>query len=131
MPQSPIGKQNGSSKQHGSYPSMNYILPSQNYRFKSLATQMSGEDFFYFGPNYYLVQGLTATLAKDLADYEIGEALPEDYGEFYPHKDPLECKRAGILLHPTSFPGPYRIGELSQELFNFLNWLETTGYKVW
>ncbi|XP_057815729.2 4-alpha-glucanotransferase, chloroplastic/amyloplastic [Cryptomeria japonica] len=73
----------------------------------------------------------SSILAKDFADYEIGEALPEDYGEFYPRKDPSERRRAGILLHPTSLPGPYGIGELGQELFNFLDWLETTGCKVW
>nr|ATG71324.1 ATDPE1 [Callitropsis nootkatensis] len=69
--------------------------------------------------------------AKDLADYEIGESFPEDYASFYPCKDPSERRRAGILLHPTSLPGPYAIGELGKELFSFLDWLESTGCKVW
>uniref|UniRef100_A0A0C9RV24 4-alpha-glucanotransferase n=1 Tax=Wollemia nobilis TaxID=56998 RepID=A0A0C9RV24_9CONI len=68
---------------------------------------------------------------KDLADYEIGEDLPEDYAERQPRKDPKDRRRAGILLHPTSLPGPHGIGELGQDLFRFLDWLETTGCTVW
>eukprot|EP01018_Ginkgo_biloba_P037682 Gb_33760 [translate_table: standard] len=69
--------------------------------------------------------------SKSLTDFEIGEDLPEDYADWHPRKDPSERRRAGILLHPTSLPGPNGIGELGQEVFRFLDWLETTGCSVW
>ena len=30
---------------------------------------------------------------------------------------------AGILLHPTSFPGPYGIGDLGKGAYNFIDFL--------
>jgi 4-alpha-glucanotransferase len=38
---------------------------------------------------------------------------------------------AGILLHPTSLPGPYGIGELGPEAFAFLDFLQATGQSLW
>lgn len=38
---------------------------------------------------------------------------------------------AGILLHPTSLPGKYGIGDLGQEAFNFINFLESCGQTRW
>ncbi len=40
-------------------------------------------------------------------------------------------KRAGILLHPTSFPNPYGCGELDQHAFRFIDFLQDAGQKVW
>ena len=41
-------------------------------------------------------------------------------------------KRAsGILLHPTSLPGPYGIGDLGPQAFRFVDWLASTGCKLW
>ena len=37
----------------------------------------------------------------------------------------------GILLHPTSFPGPYPIGNLGGEARRFLGWLERAGSSWW
>ncbi|KAK3018184.1 hypothetical protein RJ639_005161 [Escallonia herrerae] len=42
----------------------------------------------------------------------VGEDLPVDYGDWFPTTDANCRRRAGILLHPTSFPGPYGIGDL-------------------
>jgi 4-alpha-glucanotransferase len=40
-------------------------------------------------------------------------------------------RASGILLHPTSLPGPYGIGELGPEATAFLDFLEDTGQGVW
>ncbi|OVA17051.1 Glycoside hydrolase [Macleaya cordata] len=61
----------------------------------------------------------------------VGEDLPEDYGEWFPKKDPKDRRRAGILLHPTSLPGAYGIGDLGEEVFRFLDWLHEAGCSVW
>ncbi|HJS18402.1 MAG TPA: 4-alpha-glucanotransferase [Anaerolineales bacterium] len=44
----------------------------------------------------------------------------------------MNFKRAGgILLHPTSFPGRYGIGDLGPQAFRFVDWLASTGSKLW
>lgn len=40
-------------------------------------------------------------------------------------------RRAGVLLHPTSLPGPYGIGELGQEAYAFVDWLREAGMQCW
>ena len=40
-------------------------------------------------------------------------------------------RASGILLHPTSFPGPYGIGDLGQEAYHFVDFLQETGQKLW
>jgi 4-alpha-glucanotransferase len=40
-------------------------------------------------------------------------------------------RSAGILLHPTSLPGRFGIGDLGVEAFNFVNFLEASGQKLW
>jgi 4-alpha-glucanotransferase len=40
-------------------------------------------------------------------------------------------RRAGILLHPTSLPGKFGIGDLGYEAYNFVNFLEAAGQKLW
>ena len=37
----------------------------------------------------------------------------------------------GILLHPSSLPGPFGIGELGSEAVAFLDFLQETGQRVW
>lgn len=74
-------------------------------------------------------------LLKNDAVYEdlpaVGEDLPPDYEEWAPKKDPKDRRRAGILLHPTSFRGPHGIGDLGEETFCFLDWLHEAGCSVW
>lgn len=74
-------------------------------------------------------------LLKNDAVYEdlpaVGEDLPPDYEEWTPKKDPKDRRRAGILLHPTSFRGPHGIGDLGEETFCFLDWLHEAGCSVW
>lgn len=40
-------------------------------------------------------------------------------------------RRCGILLHPTSLPGPGGIGTLGQECRYFLDYLERAGQRLW
>lgn len=40
-------------------------------------------------------------------------------------------RSGGILLHPTSLPGPYGIGDLGPQAYRFVDWLESTGCKLW
>jgi 4-alpha-glucanotransferase len=44
---------------------------------------------------------------------------------------PLPGRVAGILLHPTSLPGRYGIGDLGDELTLFLDWAASAGMRVW
>ncbi len=40
-------------------------------------------------------------------------------------------RSAGVLLHPTSLPGPYGVGELGREAIGFLDFLAETGQTLW
>jgi len=40
-------------------------------------------------------------------------------------------RSSGILLHPTSFPGPYGVGDLGKNAYRFIDFLTSTGSKLW
>ncbi|PNY80406.1 4-alpha-glucanotransferase [Deinococcus koreensis] len=40
-------------------------------------------------------------------------------------------RSSGVLLHPTSLPGPYGIGELGAQARTFVDWLHSAGQKYW
>jgi 4-alpha-glucanotransferase len=40
-------------------------------------------------------------------------------------------RSSGVLLHPTSFPGRYGIGSLGAAAYDWLDWLERAGQKLW
>jgi 4-alpha-glucanotransferase len=40
-------------------------------------------------------------------------------------------RASGILLHPTSLPGPYGIGDLGPASYRWVDWLAGTGCKLW
>ncbi len=40
-------------------------------------------------------------------------------------------RSSGILLHPSSLPSPYGIGDLGPQAYRFVNWLSSTGCKLW
>lgn len=45
---------------------------------------------------------------------------------------PLFAKRrAGVLLHPTSLPGPFGIGDIGASAHAFIDWLAEAGQSVW
>ncbi|MGH8403790.1 MAG: 4-alpha-glucanotransferase, partial [Gammaproteobacteria bacterium] len=43
----------------------------------------------------------------------------------------LERRLAGVLLHPTSLPGPWRCGNLGPDADRFLGFLKHAGLHVW
>lgn len=40
-------------------------------------------------------------------------------------------RSGGILLHPTSLPGPYGIGDLGPQAYRFIDWLADAGCRLW
>ena len=40
-------------------------------------------------------------------------------------------RASGVLLHPTSLPGPYGIGEIGPEADRFADFLQATGQHLW
>jgi 4-alpha-glucanotransferase len=43
----------------------------------------------------------------------------------------LRKRSAGVLLHPTAFPGDYGIGTLGQEAREFVDFLHAAGMRYW
>ncbi|KAK3211857.1 hypothetical protein Dsin_016563 [Dipteronia sinensis] len=68
---------------------------------------------------------LSTNVAVSCSDF------PADYGDWIPERNPKDRRRAGVLLHPTSFPGPYGIGDLGDEAFRFIDWLRDSGCSLW
>lgn len=44
---------------------------------------------------------------------------------------PLDRRRLGVLLHPTSLPGPGEAGTLGPNAFHFVDFLRYAGISVW
>jgi len=40
-------------------------------------------------------------------------------------------RSSGMLLHPTSLPGPYGIGDLGPMAYRFIDFLADSGFKLW
>ncbi|MDY5957155.1 4-alpha-glucanotransferase [Frisingicoccus sp.] len=40
-------------------------------------------------------------------------------------------RQSGILVHPTSLPGPYGIGDLGKTAYEFIDFLKTSGQTLW
>ncbi|MGB3329978.1 MAG: 4-alpha-glucanotransferase [Thermomicrobiales bacterium] len=40
-------------------------------------------------------------------------------------------RKSGVLLHPTSLPGPHGIGDLGAPAFRFIDWLQQAGQQLW
>lgn len=51
--------------------------------------------------------------------------------------DNMHCKtvnrqrRSGVLLHPTSLPGPLLNGDIGHQAYRFIEFLHKNGFKVW
>ena len=43
----------------------------------------------------------------------------------------LGKRRSGVLLHPTSLPGPHGIGDLGPSAYHFVDWLVGAGQRAW
>jgi len=46
-----------------------------------------------------------------------------------PHREATRV--AGVLLHPTSLPGIYGVGDLGDEVVAFLDWAASAGMRMW
>src|SRR5690349_18335743 len=46
-------------------------------------------------------------------------------------KNTLFPRSSGVLLHPTSLPGRYGVGDLGEWAFKFVDWLESSGQTIW
>jgi 4-alpha-glucanotransferase len=44
---------------------------------------------------------------------------------------PTRDRRSGILLHPTSLPGPHGSGDLGAAAHRFARWLSDSGQRLW
>lgn len=41
------------------------------------------------------------------------------------------ARRAGVLLHPSSLPGPLDSGDIGHQAYRFIEFLRAHGFKVW
>src|SRR5882672_1998040 len=44
---------------------------------------------------------------------------------------PFSERSSGILLHPTSLPGPHGVGDLGPEAHRFIDFLARAGQRYW
>lgn len=47
------------------------------------------------------------------------------------HHSPLRQRSSGILLHPTSLPGPYAVGDIGPAARRFVEYLARAGQRWW
>ena len=40
-------------------------------------------------------------------------------------------RAAGVLLHPTSLPGPFGIGDMGQAAYDFVDFLAQADQSLW
>ena len=40
-------------------------------------------------------------------------------------------RASGVLLHPTSLPGPHGSGDLGRSAHRFVDWLAVAGQRLW
>jgi len=45
--------------------------------------------------------------------------------------NPVKKRLSGVLLHPTSLPGPYGIGDLGPNAYKFIDFLVASGQSLW
>jgi len=43
----------------------------------------------------------------------------------------FDTRRSGVLLHPTSLPGPHGCGDLGAGAYHFVDWLVTARQSLW
>ncbi|KAK9836949.1 hypothetical protein WJX81_002075 [Elliptochloris bilobata] len=70
-----------------------------------------------------------ARLMDDYRGKAVGEALGKEYDSVTAGKP--KHRRAGVILHPTSLPGPYGIGEIGEHAYAFVEWLQSAGMQAW
>ena len=40
-------------------------------------------------------------------------------------------RKSGVLLHISSLPTKYGVGTLGKEAYEFIDWMESAGLKIW
>lgn len=71
-----------------------------------------------------VLQGMLSALSVEALQLTCCErCLPSD--------QELYKRRAGVILHPTSLPGPYGIGEIGEHAYAFVDWLQSAGMQAW
>lgn len=58
-----------------------------------------------------------------------GEPVVDGYTTMFPA--PPVPRRAGVIMHPTSLPGSYGIGDLGAEAYAFVDWLAEAKMQIW
>ncbi|NTW34536.1 MAG: 4-alpha-glucanotransferase, partial [Syntrophobacteraceae bacterium] len=43
----------------------------------------------------------------------------------------MKTRRSGILLHVTSLPSPFGVGDLGPEAYRFADFLAASGQSLW
>lgn len=43
----------------------------------------------------------------------------------------MDLRRSGVVLHPTSLPGPHGSGDLGPHAYAFVDWLNKAGQTLW
>ena len=72
----------------------------------------------------------TLTSASSLAAMPpAGSPLDPSYSHI--PRPPPSGRRAGIILHPTSLPGPHGVGDLGPQAFAFVDFLASSGIGAW
>lgn len=74
-------------------------------------------------------QFVAHSVAADYSKIPLGGDMPPEYSNDIP--DWAHKRRAGVIIHPTSLPGPYGIGELGEQARNLLDWIASAGLQVW
>lgn len=69
------------------------------------------------------------SVAEATSETEMGEILDDGYDKTF--GDNYKGRRFGIILHPTSLPGPYGCGEIGPECYKMLDWIESAGMQCW
>ncbi|CAL9244892.1 unnamed protein product [Arabidopsis halleri] len=100
-----------------------------------LSSPVSLSDAAFLGnrtkPSQSFRMEVVSSNSPSISCISVGEDFPAEYEQWLPVPDPESRRRAGVLLHPTSFRGPHGIGDLGEEAFRFIDWLHSTGCSVW
>src|SRR5690606_16461339 len=73
------------------------------------------------------------TIGTSLAHDHRGRRVPARVRTRAPIMTTLDpnLRRSGVLLHPTSLPGPHGLGDLGPGAYHFVDWLVTAGQRAW
>lgn len=66
-------------------------------------------------------------LAMDAS--KVGQTLGKSYDKEF--GDNYRGRRMGLILHPTSLPGPYGCGEIGGECYRLIDWISNSGMQCW